>query len=249
MEDAFAQISEREAPRRPPKPLRPSLGHRGELLLGSVTRMPLTFFAAGALLAAGVYAGSSAIAVPSAHGSTLHRSSISPQAVLNRIHRVLRPISRDSNVYRLTHARIRPTSAFLSANSGGFTTNCRHAGPHFSTYRHFKITPRGAGYRSCHWGPAILKDIGPSEPGQFQRPLDHIGAQIARSVQSSADPLLGTKMVRGDRKRITIEYVCPNEAGSPTSVRQIVLRRRYKTVYRHHRKRRHRSTAAMIVPC
>lgn len=169
-----------------------------------------------------------------------HRhSSLKPQTVLNKIHRILHRYSIDTlsahkggdNICdlrgiipgvppypRCKHAVATLTSAFLTPSSGGFKTKCDN--PAASTYHSYDIYTYGQKYHTCGPGPCpgglgngCQQQI---KPDEFQSKLNHQGMVIEDSVNLHFPPQTATR-IGGNRKQTTATYECPTPATDPVA--------------------------------
>jgi len=167
-----------------------------------------------------------------AAASSSSQSSLRPQTVLDAIHAAIHSGDGTQNhncqlggpnplpPKPCRHDRILPTSAFLTASRGSFTTDC--ANPYISTFRYYEISTLGQRYRTC--GP---HGVWPRKAhvGEFQAALDRIGQMIQGSIGLHDQQT--TVRVGGSRRAITATYQCPPvEAGtSPSGVKEIRIGR------------------------
>jgi hypothetical protein len=165
-------------------------------------------------------------------GAASASSSLRPQTVLNAIHQALHPGDHTQNhncqiggpnalpPKPCRHDRILPTSAFLTASRGGFTTACDN--PYISTYRTYEISTLGQRFKTC--GPL---GVWPhkAHPGEFQATLDSIGGTIAAAAGVSIDQT--ATQIRGNRLIVRASYECPavKAGASPSGVKEVRIGR------------------------
>jgi hypothetical protein len=186
-----------------------------------------SFLTIGALGLAG--GGVLGLRVRNARGATsvVHRpSDLVPQTVLNEIHGILHPLAGDFTQSptidgRHVKERILPTSAFVTASTAGFTTDCKNR--FIASYRHYSISPVGVGFLDC--GPGPIPSVTRSRFDEFEIQLTNLGKQILVSAEEQSSQQATS--VRGNRQTITARYACQSLASpSATLVRSIVTRRR-----------------------
>jgi hypothetical protein len=143
-----------------------------------------------------------------------HHTGLRPQIILNKIHDSLHSGDHTQNGnchiggynpfphVPCRHDRVRPTSASLNPDGGGFRTDCRD--PYISTYHYYKISPLGQAFRTC--GPLTVWPK-KSTFGEFTKPLSTLGDMIQSSVKLHYPE--ATTGIAGNRAKVTAHYECP----------------------------------------
>lgn len=166
-------------------------------------------FALAGLAVTGTVEASPADAASTYH----HRTTLTTQTVLNRIHNTI-----PSGDFTQGNHKILVTYAALKASMGAYKTNCNN--PYAVTYKSYKINMNGTTSTPC--GTPIFTDKTRTEKGEFTHALNRQGSKIREAAGLAYTQ--STKSITGNRKEVTAVYRCP-----PTGkgVEQIVLDRRY----------------------